>query len=165
MEFAAAISASPALVSDDLRARLEARFSRSQIAELAAEVAWENQRARLNQALGVRPSGFSDGSFCLVPEPAAAWLAAPGTVDGRARGRQHGDGGSGRVAGIGEGGVDRLAHGVRLLLRHERDGGAAEAAAGQPRPERARLDGGGDGQVQRRGRGVEVTLRARCARR
>lgn len=70
VELAAAISASPALVPDDLRGRLEARFSRSQIAELAAEVAWENQRARLNQALGVRPSGFSDGAFCLVPEAA-----------------------------------------------------------------------------------------------
>lgn len=70
VEFAAAISASPALVPDDLRRRLDARFSRSQIAELAAEIAWENQRARLNQALGVRPSGFSDGSFCLVPEAA-----------------------------------------------------------------------------------------------
>lgn len=66
--FSAAISSSPAVVSDDLRARLEARFTRSQLAELAAEVAWENQRARLNQALGVRPAGFSDGSFCLVPE-------------------------------------------------------------------------------------------------
>lgn len=69
--FAAAVSASPALVPDDLRARLDARFTRAQLAELAAEVAWENQRARLNQALGVRPAGFSDGSFCLIPEPAA----------------------------------------------------------------------------------------------
>jgi alkylhydroperoxidase family enzyme len=68
--FAAAVSASPALVPDDLRARLDARFTRGQLAELAAEVAWENQRARLNQALGVRPAGFSDGSFCLIPEAA-----------------------------------------------------------------------------------------------
>ncbi len=66
--FAAAISASPAVVPDELRERLEARFTRTQIAELAAEVAWENQRARLNQALAVRPAGFSDGSFCLMPE-------------------------------------------------------------------------------------------------
>ena len=72
VEFAAAVSASPALVSDDLRRRLAARFTRSQIAELAAEIAWENQRARLNQALAVRPSGFSDGSFCLIPEPAGS---------------------------------------------------------------------------------------------
>ncbi len=69
--FAAAVSASPAIVPDDLRARLDARFTRTQLAELAAEVAWENQRARLNQALGVRPSGFSDGSFCLIAEPAS----------------------------------------------------------------------------------------------
>jgi AhpD family alkylhydroperoxidase len=68
--FSAAVSASPAVVPDELRARLEARFSRAQIAELAAEIAWENQRARLNQALAIRPVGFSDGSFCLIPEPA-----------------------------------------------------------------------------------------------
>lgn len=68
--FAAAVSASPAVVPDELRARLDARFSRAQLAELAAEVAWENQRARLNQALGVRPAGFSDGAFCLIPEAA-----------------------------------------------------------------------------------------------
>ncbi|GAA1535649.1 carboxymuconolactone decarboxylase family protein [Nocardioides humi] len=66
--FAAAISGSPAVVPDELRSRLEARFTRAQLAELAAEVAWENQRARLNQALGVRPAGFSDGSFCLIPQ-------------------------------------------------------------------------------------------------
>ncbi len=66
--FAAAISSSPAVVPDELRARLEARFTRAQIAELAAEIAWENQRARLNQALAVRPAGFSDGAFCLIPE-------------------------------------------------------------------------------------------------
>lgn len=67
--FSAAISASPAEVPDELRARLNERFTRAQLTELAAEIAWENQRARLNQALGVRPSGFSDGSFCLIPEP------------------------------------------------------------------------------------------------
>ncbi len=66
--FAAAVSASPAVVPDELRARLDARFSRAQLAELAAEIAWENQRARLNQALAVRPAGFSDGAFCLIPE-------------------------------------------------------------------------------------------------
>lgn len=70
--FAAAVSASPVIVPDDLRARLDARFTRAQLAELAAEVAWENQRARLNQALGVRPAGFSDGSFCLIPESSSS---------------------------------------------------------------------------------------------
>jgi len=66
--FAAAISASPAVVPDELRERLEARFTAAELTELAAEIAWENQRARLNQALGVRPAGFSDGAFCLIPQ-------------------------------------------------------------------------------------------------
>lgn len=60
----------PALVPVELRAALLTHLSKAELMELAAEIAWENQRARLNQALGVRPSGFSDGSFCLVPEPA-----------------------------------------------------------------------------------------------
>jgi alkylhydroperoxidase family enzyme len=68
VEYAEAVSATPAVVGEDLRNRIEARFSRAQIAELAAEIAWENQRARLNQALDVRPAGFSDGAFCLVPQ-------------------------------------------------------------------------------------------------
>lgn len=66
VEYAEALSATPAVVSEDLRRRLEDRFTRGQLAELAAEIAWENQRARLNQALDVRPAGFSDGAFCLV---------------------------------------------------------------------------------------------------
>ena len=37
-------------------------------AELASLIALENHRARLNQALGIRPSGFSDGQFCALPE-------------------------------------------------------------------------------------------------
>lgn len=57
-------------MSDDLRRRIESRFSRPQIAELAAEVAWENQRAVSTRHSPCAPSGFSDGSFCLIPEPA-----------------------------------------------------------------------------------------------
>jgi AhpD family alkylhydroperoxidase len=67
--YAGALSAAPALVPDDMRAELEKRFTRSQLAELTAEIAWENQRARFNQGLGVRAAGFSDGAFCLIPEP------------------------------------------------------------------------------------------------
>jgi alkylhydroperoxidase family enzyme len=68
VEYAVAISTSPAEVSDDLWERINARFTRTQITELAAEIAWENQRARLNQALRVRPAGFSNGAYCLNPE-------------------------------------------------------------------------------------------------
>ena len=66
--YARAISSTPAEVSDQMRADLEARFSLAQLAELTAEITWENQRARFNQGLGIRPAGFSDGAFCMVPE-------------------------------------------------------------------------------------------------
>lgn len=68
LELAEAMTRAPAVVDDDLRQRLVARFSKAQLTELAGAIAWENQRARLNQALGVRPSGFSDGAACALPE-------------------------------------------------------------------------------------------------
>ncbi|AZG47903.1 carboxymuconolactone decarboxylase family protein [Gordonia insulae] len=69
--YAEAMTSTPAVGDDlgELRARLSEQLSRSQIAELAATIAWENQRARLNQSLGVRPTGMSDGEACALPEP------------------------------------------------------------------------------------------------
>lgn len=72
IEFAEAMSRTPAVVPDDLRERLLQHFTRGRLAEIAAEIAWEHQRARLNQALGVRPAGFADGTVCLIPERPAA---------------------------------------------------------------------------------------------
>ncbi len=68
IELADAMSRTPAIVDDDVRARVEAAFTRAEFVELVAEVAWENHRARLNIALGVRAMGFSDGAFCVRPE-------------------------------------------------------------------------------------------------
>lgn len=68
LDLTEAMTRTPARISDELRGRLLTRFSRPQLAELAATIAWENHRGRLNQALGIRPSGFSDGTFCAVPE-------------------------------------------------------------------------------------------------
>jgi len=68
IEFAVAMTETPADVSDDLRDRLAARFSKAQIMELASQIAWENHRARLNKALGVRAVGFADGQVCALPE-------------------------------------------------------------------------------------------------
>ncbi len=70
LELAEALTGAPAVVADDLRSRLNSRFSPAQVAELTAAIVWENHRARLNQGLGVRPSGFSDGLVCARPEPA-----------------------------------------------------------------------------------------------
>jgi AhpD family alkylhydroperoxidase len=68
LELAEAMTRVPTVISDDLRDRLRREFSRAQLAELAAAIAWENNRGRLNQALGVRPSGFAEGMVCAVPE-------------------------------------------------------------------------------------------------
>ncbi|MGP3706877.1 carboxymuconolactone decarboxylase family protein [Gordonia paraffinivorans] len=68
--FAEAMTSTPAIADDlaEVRRRLEDHLSETQIAELAMAVAWENQRARLNQSLGVRPTGMSDGAACALPE-------------------------------------------------------------------------------------------------
>lgn len=68
LEFAEAMSRTPAVIADELRDRLLSRFSPAQVTELAATVAWENNRGRLNQALGVRPAGFSADAACAIPE-------------------------------------------------------------------------------------------------
>jgi len=67
LAFATAMTATPAEVPDALRDELVAALGRTAVAELAALIAWENHRARLNRALGVRPVGFSDGAVCALP--------------------------------------------------------------------------------------------------
>ena len=69
LDVADALTRSPARLDDDLRSRFEAAFTETERVELLSVIAWENQRARLNQGLGVEPSGFSDGVFCAVPQP------------------------------------------------------------------------------------------------
>ncbi|MCP2279778.1 carboxymuconolactone decarboxylase family protein [Nocardia amikacinitolerans] len=66
--YAEAITATPAIDLDELRERLLNHLTKAQLAELAAAIAWENQRARLNQALGVRPTGMAEGMACAIPE-------------------------------------------------------------------------------------------------
>lgn len=68
LEVAEAMTRTPAEFPDGLRERLSARFGETAAVELLATVAWENQRGRLNQALGVRPSGYADGMVCAIPE-------------------------------------------------------------------------------------------------
>lgn len=71
LELAEAMTAAPADVGEELRAELRRHFSEKQVVELTANIAWENHRARLNRALGVREAGFSDGAFCLLPDASA----------------------------------------------------------------------------------------------
>ena len=68
MDYAVEMSKANVDVSDDLFARLREHFDHEQLVELTAAIAVENFRARFNNALGVPPSGFSEGAFCPMPE-------------------------------------------------------------------------------------------------
>ena len=68
MDLAVAMTDTPVSVTDELRDGLLQHLTRGQLAELAANIAWENHRSRLNRALGVRAAGFSDGGFCVLAD-------------------------------------------------------------------------------------------------
>jgi len=68
IDLAVVMTSTPVEVPDELRSALLELLTPGQLAELAAAIAWENHRARLNRALGVREVGFADGAFCLLPE-------------------------------------------------------------------------------------------------
>ncbi|MEV0342701.1 carboxymuconolactone decarboxylase family protein [Nocardia sp. NPDC050713] len=66
--YAEAVTSTPAIELDELRKQLLTHLTKAQLTELATAIAWENQRGRLNQALGVRPTGMSEGMACAIPE-------------------------------------------------------------------------------------------------
>lgn len=68
LDLTVAMCRTPADVREELREELLRHLTRGQLTEIAAMVAWENHRARLNRALGVRSAGFSEGAFCVVPQ-------------------------------------------------------------------------------------------------
>lgn len=53
IELADAMAVVPTNISDDLYARLRGRFTEEQIMELAAQIAFENYRARFNRVFDV----------------------------------------------------------------------------------------------------------------
>ena len=59
-EFAAAMSRTPVEVTDEMVAGLRAELTDAQIVELAALVALENQRSRINAAMGLTSQGFRE---------------------------------------------------------------------------------------------------------
>lgn len=64
LELADAMTLTGRRVTDELFARLRTYFTEAQVVELAAAVALENFRSRLNVALGVEAQGF-----CALPDP------------------------------------------------------------------------------------------------
>ena len=70
LDYAVALSQTPANASDELVARLRAELSDQQLVELTAAIAWENFRARFNRGFDVAAQGFSKGAVCPIPERA-----------------------------------------------------------------------------------------------
>ncbi len=71
LEYADGITQTPVEVQDALVAKLRGKFTDAQLVELTATLAWENYRARFDHALGVEAEGFTTGSYCALPVPAA----------------------------------------------------------------------------------------------
>src|SRR5436190_1857654 len=67
LDYATAMSRTPAVVDDELFRRLRAHFDDAQIVELTSAIAIENLRARFNHAVGIEPQGLSEGVACSVP--------------------------------------------------------------------------------------------------
>lgn len=74
IDYAAAMSRTPVEVTDEMVEQLREHFTDPQVVELTALVALENQRSRMNAALGLSSQGFSD--TCEVPPPAGSFGAA-----------------------------------------------------------------------------------------
>jgi AhpD family alkylhydroperoxidase len=72
LDYAVGMSSTPVAVSDELFAKLRARFDDAQIVELTNIIALENMRGRFNLALGIGSSGFREGLVCAVPDRAPA---------------------------------------------------------------------------------------------
>ena len=81
IDYAVAMTRTPAEVDDDLFARLREHFDDAQLVELTSAIAIENFRARFNGATGMASQGFSEGMVCVVPEPeqvASETVGSPG---------------------------------------------------------------------------------------
>ena len=68
LDYAVALTRTPANASDELVARLREDLSDEQLVELTTAIAWENFRARFNRGFDVAAQGFSAGAVCPVPE-------------------------------------------------------------------------------------------------
>jgi alkylhydroperoxidase family enzyme len=68
LDYAVAMTRTPAEVSDELFERLREHFDDGQLVELTTAVALENYRARFNWAFGIGSAGFTDGMVCAAPE-------------------------------------------------------------------------------------------------
>ena len=72
MDYAVALSETPAEVPEPLFEALRAQLSEGQLVELTASIAYENFLARFNRGFAVQSMGFSEGAVCPIPDHHAA---------------------------------------------------------------------------------------------
>ncbi|MGH3729275.1 MAG: carboxymuconolactone decarboxylase family protein [Micromonosporaceae bacterium] len=77
IRYADAMTASPVAVTDEQVAELVTEFGHKGLVELTYAIAIENQRGRMNSALGITDQGFTSGDACRIPMPAAASQTLP----------------------------------------------------------------------------------------
>jgi alkylhydroperoxidase family enzyme len=68
LDLAVAMAATPVEVSDELFAGLRAHLTEAQLVELTTDIAAGNLRSRFNRVFHCRPAGFSEGTYCPLPE-------------------------------------------------------------------------------------------------
>lgn len=67
--YADAMTEQPMQVTDEQVAELDQRLGHKGVVELTYMIAVENQRTRINHALGMTAQGFTSGEACRVPMP------------------------------------------------------------------------------------------------
>ena len=67
IDYAAAMTKTPAEVTDEIYNAVRAHLDDAQLVELTAAIAWENWRARFNWAFDIGAEGFREGAACPVP--------------------------------------------------------------------------------------------------
>jgi alkylhydroperoxidase family enzyme len=68
LDYAVALTNTPASATDEQVARLREAFDDEQLVELTAMIAWENFRARFNRGFDIADQGYSEGAYCAIPE-------------------------------------------------------------------------------------------------
>lgn len=68
LDFATALSRSPADVPDELRDSLRNELGDAGLVQLTAVVAVENFVGRFNRGAGIEAQGYAHGAACLAPE-------------------------------------------------------------------------------------------------
>jgi 4-carboxymuconolactone decarboxylase len=68
IDYAVAMTSTPAEIPDELFDALRAHFDERQLVELTAAIAIENYRSRFNWAFGIGSQGFAKAGVCALPE-------------------------------------------------------------------------------------------------